>query len=103
MDSFSWKRTLFPATYPFSTALKEIRGSQHATRVTGTEKLMPTKETSSAVVSQQTPEDDFGNGKFYLFLNTTKFVIHDSRSFVFNNFGWGRPSSPSHSHGDYLP
>lgn len=62
MDSYSWKRNLFP-TYYQSSSLKDTRGSNHATRViTGTETFMPTKDTSSAVVSEQTPEDKDGNG-----------------------------------------
>lgn len=60
MDSFSWKRNLFP-TYYRPSALKDGRGS-HVVRVVP-EKLLPTKESSSAVVSEQTPEDDDGNGK----------------------------------------
>lgn len=62
MDSYSWKRNLFP-TYYRSASLKDTRGSNHAPRVVGYEKLMPTKETSAGVVSEQTPEDEDGNGK----------------------------------------
>lgn len=80
MDSYSWKRNLFP-TYYRSISLKDTRGSQHATRI-ASDNLMPTKTTSaSVVISEQTPEDDEGNGTYIFHL-----VIYLKKHISIKNF-----------------
>lgn len=109
MDSYSWKRNLFPTFYR-PIGLKDARGSQHAESLIPN-KLMPTKESTSAVVSQQTPEDADGNGNVYLNGFTHgilmlkcdyKYKFVCCRGILLHCFGWSCSSCPSGGYAYHL-